>query len=111
MSIHSQYQAQVKRDGEIMAMATAKAKSDTAVTLRLPVSTRELIDSAAATLGKSRTEFMLESARQHALDVLLDQRVFSLDDEAAEAFVRALENPPAPVAALRTLMAKKPPWE
>jgi uncharacterized protein (DUF1778 family) len=95
---------------ETMATAAARAKSDTAITLRLPVRTRELIDSAAATLGKSRTEFMLESARQHALDVLLDQRVFSLDAEAGEAFARALENPPAPVEALRTLMTNKSPW-
>jgi uncharacterized protein (DUF1778 family) len=54
---------------------------------------------------------MLESARQHALDVLLDQRVFSLDAEAGEAFARALEQPPAPVEALRALMATKSPWE
>ena len=94
-----------------MVTATARAKSDTAVTLRLPVRTRELIDSAAATLGKSRTEFMLESARQHALDVLLDQRVFNLDAKAGEAFARAIENPPAPVDALRALMAKQSPWE
>jgi uncharacterized protein (DUF1778 family) len=53
---------------------------------------------------------MLESARQHALDVLLDQRVFNLDAEAGKAFARALENPPAPVEALRTLMTNKPPW-
>jgi uncharacterized protein (DUF1778 family) len=93
-----------------MALATARAKSDTAITLRLPVRTRELIDNAAATLGKSRTEFMLESARQHALDVLLDQRVFSLDAEAGDAFAQALENPPPPVEALRALMTNKPPW-
>ena len=94
-----------------MATTNARVKSDTAVTLRLPVRTRELIDSAAATLGKSRTEFMLESARQHAFDVLLDQRVFSLDAKAGEAFALALENPPAPVEALRALMANKTPWE
>lgn len=94
-----------------MVATSARVKSDTAVTLRLPVRTRELIDSAAATLGKSRTEFMLESARQHALDVLLDQRVFSLDAEAGEAFARALGHPPAPVEALRALMANKSPWE
>ncbi len=94
-----------------MATSFVRAKSDTAVTLRLPAGTRDLIDSAAATLGKSRTEFMLESARLHALDVLLDQRVFTLDAEAGESFARALENPPAPVAALRALMASKAPWK
>lgn len=94
-----------------MGKPLPKAKADTAVTLRLPVRTRDLIDSAAATLGKSRTEFMLESARAQALDVLLDQRVFALDAGAGEAFFEALAHPPAPVAALRKLMATKAPWE
>jgi uncharacterized protein (DUF1778 family) len=54
---------------------------------------------------------VLESARQRAIDVLLDQRVFHLDQAASEAFAQALEKPPAPVEALRTLMASKAPWE
>src|ERR1044072_7400813 len=81
-----------RRKVRTMPTTSARARSDTAVTLRLPLRTRELIDSAAATLGKSRTEFMLESARQNALDVLLDQRVFNLDAEAGESFARALEH-------------------
>lgn len=81
------------------------------MTMRVPAQTRDLIDTAAATLGKSRTEFVLESARLHAIDVLLDQRVFNLDSEASEAFARALDNPPAPNEALRTLMRGKAPWE
>ena len=87
-----------------------RAKSDTTVTMRMPVQTRELIDAAAATVGKSRSEFMIESARLQAVDVLLDQRVFNLDAEASEAFARVLDNPPAPTAQLKKLMASKGPW-
>ena len=94
-----------------MAHALERPKADTTITMRLPVQTRELIDRAAATMDKSRTEFVLESARQRAIDVLLDQRVFHLDAEASEAFADILENPPAPVDALRKLMASKSPWE
>jgi uncharacterized protein (DUF1778 family) len=94
-----------------MAATIKRAKADTAITMRLPVQTRELIDRAAASVDKTRTEFVLESARQRALDVLLDQRVFHLDAEASEAFARVLENPPAPVAALRKLMSSRAPWE
>lgn len=94
-----------------MANTLKKPRADTSITMRLPVQTRELIDRAAATIDKSRTEFVLESARQRAVDVLLDQRVFHLDVEASEAFADILENAPAPVDALRKLMASKSPWE
>jgi uncharacterized protein (DUF1778 family) len=88
-----------------------RQKADSTITMRLPTQTRELIDRAAASVDKTRTEFVLESARQRAIDVLLDQRVFHLDQAASEAFAQALEKPPAPVEALRTLMASKAPWE
>jgi len=93
-------------------MATLdRLKADTSITMRVPVQTRDLIDRAAAAIDKSRTEFVLESARQRAIDVLLDQRVFHLDAAAGEAFANLLENPPAPVETLRALMARKAPWE
>lgn len=94
-----------------MATTVERPKADTTITMRLPVQTRELIDRAAATVDKTRTEFVLESARERALDVLLDQRVFHLDAAASEAFAKVLENPPAPVEALRSLMATRAPWE
>jgi len=81
------------------------------INLRVPEATRELIDSAAAALGKSRTEFMLESSRQHAIDVLLDQRLFALGDEEYEALERILHNPPPPSPKLKELLGRKAPWE
>jgi uncharacterized protein (DUF1778 family) len=94
-----------------MAALMERQKADTTITMRLPAQTRELIDRAAATVDKSRTEFVLESARQRALDVLLDQRVFNLDEAESEAFAQALDSPPAPVDALRKLFKSKAPWE
>jgi uncharacterized protein (DUF1778 family) len=44
------------------------------INLRIEANTRQLIDDAAAILGKTRTEFMIETARRQAIDVLLDQR-------------------------------------
>jgi uncharacterized protein (DUF1778 family) len=81
------------------------------INLRVPEKTRHLIDTAACVVGKSRTEFMLDSARQHAIDVLLDQRLFVLDPEQYDAFVRVLDNPPPAGAKLKALMKKKPLWE
>jgi uncharacterized protein (DUF1778 family) len=85
----------------------AKATARTiAVNLRMPQRTRDLIDMAADVSGKSRTEFMLESARLHATDVLTDQRLFVLDDEAHAAFLAVLDSPPRPAAKLRKLLAQ-----
>jgi uncharacterized protein (DUF1778 family) len=87
------------------------ATQTTSINLRVSTVTRELIDTAAAAVGKTRTEFMLESARQHAIDVLLDQRLFHLSPEQHDAFMEALNNPPKPNAALKKLMSGKSPWE
>lgn len=94
-----------------MAAVIERAKADTTVTMRLPAQTRELIDRAAAAVDQSRTEFVLESARARAVDVLLDQRVFHLDAAASHAFAEALDQPPAPLEALRKLVKSKAPWE
>jgi uncharacterized protein (DUF1778 family) len=90
---------------------TGKETRTTTINLRVPKPTRELIDTAAAAVGKSRTEFMLESARQHAIDVLLDQRLFVLSAEQHKAFLQVLDHPPPPNATLRKLMSGKSPWE
>jgi uncharacterized protein (DUF1778 family) len=84
---------------------------DEKINLRLSRKVKTLIDAAAEMTGKSRTEFVVESARQHAVDVLLDQRLFELEPDQWNAFERALAEPPMPNGALRKLLAKKPPWE
>lgn len=81
------------------------------INLRIEARTRQLIDEAATLLGKTRTEFMIESARALAIDVLLDQRLFVLDSSRYDAFVEALDNPPAPGPRLRALLRRPPAWE
>jgi uncharacterized protein (DUF1778 family) len=80
------------------------------INLRIETHTRQLIDDAAAVLGKSRTEFMIDSARALAIDVLLDQRLFALDASRYETFLHALDNPPPPGPRLRTLLRRVPAW-
>jgi uncharacterized protein (DUF1778 family) len=82
------------------------AEAKGSIRLQIDVNTRGLFDRAAAVLGKTRTEFIIESARQHAVDVLLDQRIFVLDDDRYEAFIHALDNPPAPGPKLRSLLRR-----
>lgn len=81
------------------------------INLRIETQTRQLIDDAAAILGKTRTEFMIESARRQAIDVLLDQRLFVLDADRYDAFMHALDNPPAPGPRLRSLLRRIPAWQ
>ncbi len=81
------------------------------INLRIETGTRQLIDDAAAILGKTRTEFMIESARRQAVDVLLDQRLFVLDPERYDAFMQALDNPPAPGPKLKSLLRRTPAWQ
>jgi uncharacterized protein (DUF1778 family) len=96
-----------------VAVAERSRLADTkgSINLRIETQTRQLIDEAAAILGKTRTEFMVDSARALAIDVLLDQRLFVLDAARYDAFVHALDNPPAPGPKLRALLRRKPAWE
>jgi uncharacterized protein (DUF1778 family) len=86
--------------------ATAK----TSINLRIDPRSRQLIDEAASVVAKTRTEFMVESARLQAIDVLLDRRLLTLEADDHAAFVDALDNPPAPGPKLRALLARKPAW-
>jgi uncharacterized protein (DUF1778 family) len=88
-----------------------KADSKGSINLRIEASTRQLIDDAAEILGKTRTEFMIESARREAIDVLLDQRLFTLDAQRYESFVHALDNPPPPGPKLRSLLRRPAAWQ
>lgn len=96
-----------------IAVAERPLSSETkgSINLRIETHTRQLIDDAAAILGKTRTEFMIDSARSLAIDVLLDQRLFVLDSDRYDAFVHALDNPPAPGPKLRALLRRVPAWE
>lgn len=95
----------------MVAQPSKAADTKGSINLRIETQARQLIDDAAAILGKTRTEFMIESARRQAIDVLLDQRLFVLDPERYDAFLQALDNPPAPGPKLRSLLHRVAAWE
>lgn len=103
----------VKLSGTPSAVAERRSAGEPkgSINLRIETQTRRLIDDAAAVLGKTRTEFMIDSARGRAIDVLLDQHLFFLDPDGYAAFVGALDTPPAPGPKLRALMARTPAWK
>lgn len=89
----------------------ARDRLDTTINMRVSKPWRDLIDTAAGLLGKTRTDFIVESARSHAIDVLLDQRLFTLDGAQYESFLKVLDSPPPPTEQLKRLMASKTPWD
>lgn len=91
--------------------AVRRPRQDTTINVRVSTMVRDLIDTAANVLGKTRTDFIVESARKHAVDVLLDQRFFQLESAQYEALLRVLDEPPMPTEKLKQLMASKSPWE
>lgn len=93
-----------------MMSITTIARSAT-VNIRVEPRQRNLIDRAAAVLGKSRSAFMLDAAARSAEELLMDRSLFALDADQWEAFNQALDAPPAENPRLRKLMHTKSPWE
>ena len=91
--------------------ATERVGRSTTINLRADEVKRSLIDRAAERLGKNRSEFMLEAACREATAVLLDQRLFLLDEKTYKRFTAALDQPPAKNNRLRRLLMTKAPWE
>ena len=84
---------------------------DVTINIRAKANQRALIDRAAELQGKSRSEFMLESAYQKAQDVLLDRRFFGLDELKFKQFLALLDAPPTPNQKLNALLKTKSPWD
>jgi len=87
------------------------ARRRSLINLRMTASDRDLIDRAAAVLGKNRSEFMLEASRQAAEDALLDRTAFRLDADQFGAFMAQLDAPPVVNERLRALLAMPAPWD
>ena len=81
------------------------------INIRVKPQQRDVIDRAAQALGKSRSEFILDTACREAETVLLDRRFFTLDDAAYRRFTDALNRPPADNPRLRELLRTPAPWE
>lgn len=68
---------------------------------------RDLIDRAATTLGKSRSDFMREVACERAQVVLLDQILFGLNNDRFLEFNAMLDAPALSNPRLERLMKVK----
>ena len=95
---------------------TIHAKNDAAqpatraVNLRVREDVRDLIDQAARAFGKTRSDFMIDAARQAAEQALLDQTFVRVDARTYEHFLAVLDEPPASEGYDRLMNAPRP-WE
>lgn len=90
--------------------AVTDAKRET-LNIRIKPEVRELIDRAAKSRGKNRTDFILDSARAAAEDTLLDQVIMTVSPQAFEEFQARLDMPPKPDDRLLKTMRTPAPWE
>lgn len=94
----------------IAKRADKRERRNVTINIRASAYTRDLIDRAASILGKTRSDFILETASERAKDVLLDQTLFALDNKQYALFIKALDEPALPNDKLKRLLAKKAPW-
>jgi uncharacterized protein (DUF1778 family) len=80
------------------------------VNLRVREDVRDLIDQAARASGKTRSDFMIEAARQAAENALLDRTFVRVDPETYAQFLSVLDRPPSGEGYERLMRARKP-WK
>ncbi len=82
-----------------------------AINMRVEPTQHALLTKAAELLHKDRSAFILDVACREAENVLLDQRLFQLNQEEFEAFEEALTAPIPKNAKLKALLQEPSPWE
>jgi uncharacterized protein (DUF1778 family) len=92
-------------------IAMAQTKKRQTLNLRIKPGDRGLIDRAAKSLGKTRTDFVLDAARRAAEDALLDRAVLAVSPNAYAEFLARLDAPPQPNERLRKTLQTSAPWE
>ena len=79
---------------------------DSRIAVRLSSDQDALIRHAAEVEGTSITEFTVAATMNHAIDVLADRRMFSIDDAAWGEFLAVLDRPVSHKPRLEKLFAE-----
>jgi uncharacterized protein (DUF1778 family) len=74
------------------------------VSARIPVQVQETLELAAAMVGATVNQFMVQTALREAERIIEQERVIRLSSRDAEMFIHALENPPPPNAKLKAAL-------
>ncbi|MBI3944599.1 MAG: DUF1778 domain-containing protein [Armatimonadetes bacterium] len=81
-------------------MGTVLAVRDDRLSLRLPRENKRKIEQAARLSGQSLTDFVVGVLTERAVQVISEHTAWTLSNEAFDALVAAVANPPEPSAAL-----------
>ena len=91
-------------------MPATVASHSKPVNIRIKDEVRQLIDRAAQSQGKSRSDFMVDASRRAAEEALLDRTLLLVNDADLARFLNILDMPPDPEK-LAKLMNAKPVWQ
>ena len=75
------------------AIAESRTAKNSRINLRATERQEQVLRRAAAATDHTMTDFILDSAVEHAQRVLADRRWFSASEEQFEEFVRLLDAP------------------
>ncbi len=81
------------------------------INMRVEPSQHALLTKAASVMNMDRSAFILDVACREAQNVLLDQRLFYLNETDFDAFEAALTEPLPDNNKLAKLLAEPSPWE
>jgi uncharacterized protein (DUF1778 family) len=84
-----------------MTKEAAARRNETRVTARVPKKVQDRLQYAADLAGATLNQFLVQSALKEAQGIIEQENLFVLSKRDAEAFFRALANPPATPPALR----------
>ena len=74
------------------------------VSARVPLQVQETLELAAAMVGATVNQFMVQTALREAERIIEQERVIRLSARDAETFIQALGNPPPPNAKLKSAL-------
>lgn len=76
---------------KVNTMTTSTTEKTSAISMRIAINRKNIIDYAAKLIGNDRTTFILDSATARAEDVILNKRLYILNDQDFNEFEQALE--------------------
>ena len=83
---------------------TATAVEGGRVSARVPAQVQETLELAAAMVGATVNQFMVQTALREAERIIEQEWVIRLSARDAEMFIQALESPPPPNAKLKAAL-------
>lgn len=89
-----------------MTLSNESLQKTERLQLRLTPQQKNVLSRAAQLKQTTMTNFILEQSYEAAIDVLAEQSLFSLSDQAWDSFCTDLESPPKEIPALKKLLTE-----